>query len=114
MIDETKPASAWSSPRPPNAARWQRPETPLARFLGGTPLNVVLRLFFLSLIVGALLMWLDIRPADIVQGAIRFVQRIWALGFDALRDMGDYLVAGAMIVVPLWLIARLLTMREPR
>ncbi|HKH80138.1 MAG TPA: DUF6460 domain-containing protein [Methylovirgula sp.] len=114
MIDETKPASAWSSPRTPSAARWHRPETPLARFLGGTPLNVALRLFFLSLIVGALLMWLDIRPADIVQGAVRFVHRVWSLGFDALRDMGDYLVAGAMIVVPLWLIARLLNMREPR
>lgn len=113
MSDETKPASAWSSPRPANAARW-RSETPLTRFLGGSPLGVALRLFFLSLIVGALLMWLDIRPADLVQGMIHFVQRIWSLGFNALREMGDYLIAGAMIVVPLWLIARLLTMREPR
>jgi Family of unknown function (DUF6460) len=113
MIDETKPASAWSSSRPASAARW-RAETPLTRFLGGTPLGVALRLFFLSLIVGALLMWLDIRPADLVQGMIHFVQRIWSLGFNAVREMGDYLIAGAMVVVPLWLIARLLTMREPR
>lgn len=113
MIDETKPASAWSSARPASDARW-RPETPLTRFLGGTPLSVALRLFFVSLIVGALLMWLDIRSADLVQGAIRFAQRIWSLGFDALREMGDYIVAGAMIVVPLWFIARLLTMRGPR
>jgi hypothetical protein len=113
MIDETKPASAWSPARPASDARG-RAETPLTRFLGGTPLSVALRLFFVSLIVGALLMWLDIRPADLVQGVIRFVQRIWSLGFDALHEMGDYIVAGAMIVVPLWLIARLLTMRGPR
>jgi uncharacterized oligopeptide transporter (OPT) family protein len=114
MIDETKPASAWSSSRPASTESWTPPETPLARFLGGTPGSVLLRLFFLSLIVGALLMWLDIRPVDLVQGVIRFVHRIWSLGFDALREMGDYIVAGAMIVVPLWLIARLFNMREPR
>jgi hypothetical protein len=111
MTEETKPASAWSTPR--GTPRWQRHETRLARFLGGTPGGVVLRLFFLSLIVGALLMWLDIRPADLVESLVRFVRRIWSLGFDALREMGDYIIAGAMIVVPLWLLARLLNWRGP-
>jgi|ERR1700691_2909849 hypothetical protein len=114
MIDETKPASAWSSPRPASPAQWQRAETPLNRFLGGSPVNVALRLLLLSILVGALLMWLDIRPADLVQDAARFVQHVWSLGFDALRQMGDYIVAGAMIVVPLWLLARLVNMRPPR
>jgi hypothetical protein len=109
MIDETKPASAWTS----SGAVWRRDQTPLTRFLGGTPLNVALRLFLLSLLVGALLMWLDIRPADLVQDAVRFFQHVWSLGFDAIRQMGDYIVGGAMIVVPLWLLARLLNMREP-
>ncbi|MGH6817585.1 MAG: DUF6460 domain-containing protein [Methylovirgula sp.] len=112
MTEETKPASAWSAP-PTGAPRW-RHETPLARFLGGTPSNVALKLFFLSLIVGALLMWLDIRPVDLVQDTIRLARHIWSLGFDALREMGDYIVAGAMIVVPLWLLARLLDWRGPR
>lgn len=112
MINETKPASAWSPQ--PAAPRWSRRDTALNRFLGGSPLNVALRLFLLSLLVGVLLMWLDIRPADLVDAASRFVQRIYSLGFDALRNMGDYLLAGAMIVVPLWLLARLLTMRAPR
>lgn len=114
MINEAKSSSAWSSPAQPEVSRWHRRETPLTRFLGGTPVDVSLRLFFLSLIVGALLMWLDIRPVDVVQGIIHFAQRIWSLGFDAIRQMGDYLIAGAMIVVPLWLIARLFNMRGPR
>ncbi|MGA9137044.1 MAG: DUF6460 domain-containing protein [Methylovirgula sp.] len=112
MTDETKPASAWSTP-PTGAPRW-RHEAPLVRFLGGTPSIIALKLFFLSLIVGALLMWLDIWPVDLVQEAIRFARRIWSMGFDALREMGDYIVAGAMIVVPIWLIARLLNWRGPR
>jgi hypothetical protein len=112
MSEETKPASAWSAP-PTGAPRWRRHESPLARFLGGTPANVALRLFFLSLVVGALLMWLDIRPIDLVQDVVRFARRIWSLGFDALREMGDYILAGAMIVVPIWLVARLLNWRGP-
>jgi hypothetical protein len=110
MIDETKPASPWSS----SAAAWRHDQTPVTRFLGGTPLNVALRLFLLSLVVGILLMWLDIRPADLVEDAVRFAQHVWSLGFDAVRQMGDYIVGGAMIVVPLWLLTRVLNMREPR
>lgn len=95
--------------------RWQRSsETSLNRFLGGSPLHVALRLFALSLVVGALLMWLDIRPADVIAGVVHFVHRIWAMGFDALRQLGDYLIAGALIVVPIWFILRLLNFRGPR
>lgn len=112
MIEDTKPASVWSSSRT-GAAAWRK-ATPLTRFLGGTPISVALRLIFLSLIVGALLMWLDIRPADIVDGIIRFARHLWSLGFDALRQAGDYIVAGAMIVVPLWILTRLLDWREQR
>ena len=114
MIEETKPASAWSSPRPASPAQWQRAETPLNRFLGGSPVNVALRLLLLSILVGALLMWLDIRPIDIFQGLLRIINRIWALGFDALREVGDYLLAGVVIVVPVWFVFRLLSMRGPR
>jgi Family of unknown function (DUF6460) len=117
MIDEkTAPpphVNPWQASAPePN--RWRQPETFVHRFLGGTPVGVVVKLFFLSLIVGALLMWLDIRPVDIFQGLIRVLNRVWALGFDAVRELGDYLLAGAVIVVPVWLVFRLLSMRGPR
>ena len=117
MIDEKTapppPSQAWQG-RGADANPWRRPDTPLNRFLGGSPASVLLRLFFLSLIVGALLMWLDIRPIDIFQGFIRLAHRIWALGFDAVREMGDYLLAGAVIVLPVWLAFRLLAMRGQR
>ena len=96
-----------------SAARWrqQQNDTPLHRFLGGSPLAVIVRLAVVSLLVGALLMWLDIRPAEVFQQLTDVLDRLWALGFRSIRDMGDYLVAGAIIVVPVWLILRLLSYR---
>jgi hypothetical protein len=100
----------------PTSEAWRRPhaDTALTRFLGGSPANVFLRLFFLSLIIGALMMWLDIRPADVIEMVTSFFRRVWAMGFDALREFGDYLLAGAVIVVPIWLVSRLFSMGRSR
>jgi Domain of unknown function (DUF6460) len=117
MIDEKSAPPPHVNPWPASASgpgSTRRSETLVARFLGGTPAGVLVKLFFLSLIVGALLMWLDIRPVDIFEGFVRIIRRIWALGFDALREMADYLLAGAVIVVPVWFVFRLLSMRGPR
>ncbi|SFK68634.1 DUF6460 domain-containing protein [Methylocapsa palsarum] len=83
----------------------------LTRFLGGSPGAVFWRLLFASLIVGAFLMWLDIRPADIFNGLMQLVNRIWGLGFDAIREVADYILVGAALVIPVWLALRLLSMR---
>lgn len=117
MSDEKQAEGArlWNKGSESPAWRWQRSrETPLNRFLGGSPLGVAVRLFFVSLVVGALLMWLDISPADVINGVIHFFRRIWDMGFDALRQIGNYLIAGAVLVVPIWLVIRLLNMRGPR
>jgi hypothetical protein len=84
----------------------------LRRFLGGSPGSVFIRLFFISMIVGALLMWLEIRPLDIFRAIDRLVQRLWDLGFDAIREIIEYVLAGAVIVVPIWFVARLLGQRQ--
>ncbi len=84
------------------------------RFFGGSPLAALVKLVFVSLVVGALLMWLDIEPFAIVRAAQRTLQRLWAMGFDAVRELGRYLVAGALIVVPIWFVARLFSLRGAR
>ena len=89
-------------------------ESRLHRLLGGAPLAVLMRLVVVSLLVGACLVWLDLRPADIFAGVIRFAQRLWALGFDGLREFGTYILAGAAIVVPIWIVLRLLAIRPVR
>jgi len=87
----------------------------LARFLGGPPLSVLARLLMLSLIVGALLMWLEIHPAEIIENVERLLRRLWNLGFGAVRVVLEYVIAGAVIVVPIWLVLRLLNLgRSPR
>ena len=83
----------------------------LTRFFGGAPLAVLLRLFVVSLIVGALLMWLDIHPRDVIRGFENFILRIWNMGFEAVRELGQYVLAGAVIVLPVWLVMRLRSMR---
>jgi hypothetical protein len=106
----------WTAPEQPPAPPGVRPhpqETALNRFLGGSPGGVFLRLLFVSLIVGAFLMWLDIRPLDIFRGLRELIDRIWGLGFDAIRVVADYILAGAAIVVPVWLVLRLMNMRNP-
>ncbi len=105
----------WAETPSRQEPRWRRGgETPIERFLGGSPGGVFLRLFFVSLIVGAFLMWLDIRPIDIFRGALEFVNRIWALGFDAIREVVNYVLVGAAIVIPVWFVLRLLNMRGDR
>jgi hypothetical protein len=91
-----------------------RKDSALHRFLGGSPGAVFLRLLFVSLIVGAFLFWLDIEPRDIVNGLINLAHHIYGLGFEAVRELFGYIAAGAVIVLPIWLILRLLNMRGAR
>ena len=112
---------SWSRSAPPQhelpaANPWVRraPHSGVARFLGGSPLAVFFRLLFASLLVGAFLVWLDITPFDVFANLRRLVDYVWSLGFDAVREIGRYILAGAVIVVPLWLILRLMSLRAPR
>ncbi len=115
MPETLEPRSV--NPRWPTTTSEPRPsamaDTSVHRFLGGSPVTVALRLFFVSLIVGAILMWMDIRPFDIFYGVEQLVRRLWSLGFQSVRELAEYVVAGAVIVVPIWLIARLLSGGRP-
>jgi Family of unknown function (DUF6460) len=116
----TKPTPHW-----PQAQMQEQGHTPagvlphpetsaLNRFLGGSPGAVFLRLLFVSLIVGAFFMWLDIKPEDIFRGILEIVDRVRRLGFAAVREVANYIFAGAVIVVPIWLVLRLMNMRNGR
>ena len=113
---------SWSRSAPPQAELpganpWVReapPRSRVARFLGGSPIAVFFRLLFASMLVGALLVWLDISPLQIFDNLRRLVDYVWSLGFDAVREIGRYILAGAIIVVPIWLILRLMSFRAPR
>ena len=80
----------------------------LTRFLGDSPLRVLVRLLVLSFIVGLVLASLNIHPFQIYEWVERVILRIYNMGFAAFADAIDYLIAGALIVVPLFILARLL------
>ena len=77
------------------------------RLFGGNPLGVILRLAVLSVVVGVVLSALDITPRALVWRLRIFLQRLYDLGFGAVEQVLGYLLLGAVVVVPVWLIVRL-------
>ena len=76
-------------------------------FLGGSVIGVVIRLAVLSIVVGIVLSALGITPHNFFFQIELLLQRIYDLGFGAIQSALEYLLLGAMVVVPIWLISRL-------
>src|SRR5882757_927978 len=81
---------------------------PVSRFFGGSPLAVIGRLVLVSILVGVVLNALGLDPFDIVRSLERLARSIWDMGFDAFHWIWRYLLLGAVIVVTIWLILRLI------
>ena len=79
----------------------------LARFFGGPPLAVIFRLVLLSILIGVILEVMGLDPLHIIDSLRSLFLRIWDMGFDAVRWLWRYLILGAAIVVPIWLVIRL-------
>ena len=82
----------------------------MERFFGGNPALVLLRLAILSLIVGVVLAALGFSPFEILDSLRRLAERIYDMGFAAVEKAFRYFLLGAVIVFPVWFIARLLKM----
>lgn len=83
----------------------------LRTFLGGHPVAVLIRLAVLSILAGLVLSFFGITPRNFFATLDDLARRIYDLGFGAIDWLLEYLVLGAMIVVPLWLISRFLRWR---
>ncbi len=77
-------------------------------FLGGSVLGVIVRLTILSIVVGIVLSALGITPQNFFYQINILLQRIYDLGFGAIQSVVGYFILGAMVVVPIWFIARLI------
>ena len=78
----------------------------LNRFLGGSPGAVLVKLVFLSLLVGAFLAFLGITPIGLVSRVVDWLRSVFDLSFETVREIGRWILYGAVIVVPLWLLSR--------
>ena len=84
----------------------------LRRFLGGSPLAVFIKLVLHSILVGFVLTVLGLDPRNILWSIEALIRSIFNLGFDAFDWLWRYLLLGAVIVIPIWLIMRLLQSRR--
>ncbi len=80
----------------------------VGRFLGGSPLAVAVRLIVVSFAVGFLLDAFGLDPATLLAEVVRTGRHMLDYGFSDLRQFGRILLTGAMVVVPIWIVLRLL------
>jgi hypothetical protein len=78
-----------------------------SRFFGGSPLAVLAKLILISILVGVVLSAIGLDPLNIFYSLRQLVRGIWNMGFDAIRWMWGYFLLGAVIVIPIWLVMRL-------
>jgi ABC-type amino acid transport system permease subunit len=79
----------------------------MTRFIGGSPLTVAARLVLLSILVGVILAAIGLDPRDILRSIQDLFVRIWDMGFDAVRWLWRYFLLGAVLVLPIWFVVRL-------
>lgn len=83
----------------------------LDRFIGGSPLAVLIRLVLLSLIVGFVLSRLGVSAGDILVWVQSQLSWVWRRGWNLLADFGNWILVGAVVVIPLWIVTRLASRR---
>ena len=79
----------------------------VAKIFGGSPLAVLGRLILVSILVGVILSVLGLDPFDIIHSIERLFRTIWNMGWDAVNWLWRYFLLGAVIVIPIWLVMRL-------
>ena len=86
----------------------------VTRVIGGSPLAVLGRLILVSILVGVVLSVLGLDPWNILDSVRVLFQRLWDMGFDAVYWLWRYFLLGAVIVIPIWLIIRLVNAQRGR
>jgi hypothetical protein len=83
-------------------------------FLGGSLPAVAVRLLVVSFVVGMLLAMFGFDPETIYVRFVELARHILDFGLTDLRQFGRILLTGAMVVLPIWFILRLMDSRRAR
>lgn len=78
-------------------------------FFGGNPIGVLVRLALISIAVGIVMSALGIDLGNFFDRINQLLRNIYDLGFGAVEWLLQYLLLGALIVVPIWLITRVVS-----
>ncbi len=80
------------------------------RFLGDSLGRTIIKLAIISFVVGIILSALGVTPFEVWQSIRDFFIKLYNLGFDAIWSIGRYFFWGAAVVVPIFIVIRLLKM----
>ncbi len=98
------------------AEKHQRSEAIKRRLFGGSISRTVIQLVIASIFVGAIFSFIGLGAFEFWEGIFRWVRDIIATIGDSLGEVVvnliTYFLIGAAIVIPIWLIARILTSRR--
>lgn len=79
------------------------------KFFEGSALWTIIRLVIISLIVGVVLATFNLDAFDLIQKLRELIRYFYSFGFEALRGAFEYFLVGAVIVFPIWIILRLVS-----
>ncbi|AQX31074.1 MULTISPECIES: DUF6460 domain-containing protein [Bartonella] len=79
----------------------------LHSFLGGTPGRIAVKLLILSFFTGIAINILGWTPIDLIWEIIDFLQSLWETGFMTFVNLFHVTLAGAVIVMPVFLFLRI-------
>ncbi|MBX3578597.1 MAG: hypothetical protein KF723_15440 [Rhizobiaceae bacterium] len=84
----------------------------LQRFLGDSPLRVLIKLLVVSFLVGVVMNTFGWWPADVFRWFADTLRGLWEMGFAAIDRAAAHILVGAAVVIPVFLLIRLLRMRR--
>ena len=83
-----------------------------SRLLGDTLGRTIIKLIVISVLVGMAMSVFGIGPLDIINAVTEFAANLWESGWAALGRFGDWLILGASVVIPIFILMRILNYRR--
>jgi Family of unknown function (DUF6460) len=80
----------------------------LYRLFGGPPFRVMIRLVFVSILVGVFLALFDLTPLALWRSIEILLRHFLVFSWETVFEVGQYLVYGLMVVLPVWFVLRVL------
>lgn len=84
----------------------------ITRFLGDSPGRVAVKLIVVSFVVGIVLTAMNWTPLDFLYRIWDMLVSLWNMGFEAIERFFSYFLMGAVIVIPAFILLRILNFRK--
>lgn len=84
----------------------------ITRFLGDSPGRVAIKLIVVSFVVGIVLTAMNWTPLDFLYRIWDMLVSLWNMGFKAIERFFNYFLMGAIIVIPAFVLLRILNFRR--